>query len=189
MPFGTLYYKPLSPRSSWLIALAKYLGIEIDCKDVSNSPEFPSLFPLRRVPAFVTEKGFRLTEMIAIAFYFTQKAGKKEFFGITDEEKASNLRWVSFINSDLSNSAFALHTASTDEEKFKAFENFKSNMTFIDNQLSETKFLNGETPLLSDMYACCIFSAMEGYKIELNEFANIARYLAEIKSHQIGKIL
>ncbi|GAV30447.1 hypothetical protein PMKS-003961 [Pichia membranifaciens] len=189
MVLGTLYYYPAFPRSGWLVPLAKYLQLEITAKSSAESAEFSSLFMLKRTPAFISENGFKLTEMIAIALYFVQKSDKKEFAGVTDEEKALQVKWLSFFNSDVITSAFALARASTEEEKLKSSAKLEANLAFVDDQLSKTKFLSGETPLVSDMFAYVLFTVMKDYNLKIENSPNIDRYIDELKVHPLGKLV
>lgn len=189
MALGTLYYNPSFPRGSWLVPLAKYLQLEITTKNSAESAEFPSLFMLKKTPAFISENGFKLTEMIAIALYFVQKSDKKEFAGVTDEEKAIQVKWLSFFNSDVITSAFALVRASTEEEKLRCSAKFEANLALVDDQLSKTKFLSGETPLVSDMFAYVLFTALKDYNLRIENSPNIDRYFDELKEDPLGKLV
>lgn len=189
MALGTLYYYPNSPRSSWLLPLAKYLQLEIQAKSPTEAIEFPSLFMLKKAPAFISENGFKLTEMVAIALYFVQISGKKEFAGVTDEEKASQVKWLSFLNSDFLSSAYSVHTANSDEEKLKFLEKVKLNLAFVDEQLSRTKFLGGDSPLVSDMYAYKMLASMKAFGLPVENPANVERFYEAFKQHPLGELM
>lgn len=68
MSLGTLYGGP-SPRVRLLKALIGYFKLDIEIVNAKESAEFAELFPLKKIPAFVDAKGYRLTELIAIAYY------------------------------------------------------------------------------------------------------------------------
>ena len=68
MSQGTLYTFP-TPRSTILEALIKTYKIDVTVKAGAESEEFATYFPLKKAPAFVGPKGFKLTECIAIAYY------------------------------------------------------------------------------------------------------------------------
>lgn len=71
MAQNTLYVLPPSPRSVLILALAKYLKIDVDVVDITKSKDekFTKAFPLGKAPAFIGENGFKLHEVIAIAYY------------------------------------------------------------------------------------------------------------------------
>lgn len=69
MSVGTLYTSEISPRAKLLEALVKYFKLDVDVVDTKDFAQFAELFPLKKVPAFVDAKGYKLSELIAIAYY------------------------------------------------------------------------------------------------------------------------
>lgn len=71
MAQSTLFVLPPSPRSILAKALAKYFKVDVNVVDVTaaENKEFTSNFPLHKTPAFIGEDGFKLHELIAIAYY------------------------------------------------------------------------------------------------------------------------
>ncbi|KAI5862874.1 thioredoxin-like protein [Durotheca rogersii] len=71
-PFGTIYTKELNPRTTAILAVAKANGLDLDVVEVDTTnptPEFLKVNPLSKVPAFVGNDGYVLTECMAIAIY------------------------------------------------------------------------------------------------------------------------
>ncbi|QLL34193.1 hypothetical protein HG536_0G00500 [Torulaspora globosa] len=108
MSVGTLY-ACRSPRVRLVKALIKYLKLDIEIVNAAESAQFAELFPLKKMPAFVDAKGYKLTETIAIAYYFVSLASdekaKTTLLGGSAKEKADILRWASVANQEVS-SAF-----------------------------------------------------------------------------------
>lgn len=69
MSLGTLYSNEKSPRAYTLVGLIKHFKLEVEIVNAKESAEFAENFPLKKVPAFIDAKGFKLTEFPAIAFY------------------------------------------------------------------------------------------------------------------------
>lgn len=70
MSVGTLYTLTSSTRSQVLEGLLSYLSLDIKVVPAKeDEAQFAELFPLKKTPAFVDAKGFKLTEFPAIAFY------------------------------------------------------------------------------------------------------------------------
>lgn len=69
MSLGTLYISGSSPRTQFLQALIAYFKLDITCVTAKDDAKFGELFPLKKVPAFVDAKGYKLTETPAIAYY------------------------------------------------------------------------------------------------------------------------
>ncbi|QLQ80110.1 hypothetical protein HG537_0D01100 [Torulaspora globosa] len=104
MSLGTLFGGP-SPKVRLLKALINYFKLDIEIVNAKESSQFGELFPLKKFPAFVDAKGYKLTEVIAIAYYFVSLSEdeklKTALLGGSAKEKADILRWASFANSEL----------------------------------------------------------------------------------------
>lgn len=183
MSIGTLYYSPLSPRSNWFGTLCKYLEFDIELKEGSTVENFSELFPLNKMPAFVAADGFKLTETVAIAQYLVKNSSKPEFEGKTLKEQTLNLKWLSYINSDFFNSAYALYKAETDEQKSTALSGFQKNLKYVDDNLSKSKYLVGENATVCDVFTYNLFSVFSHFGIKYDDFDNIARWYGEMAKH------
>jgi len=66
-----------NPRSKAILAIAKENGLNLELVEISEkqskSPEYLKIHPLGKIPAFVSAKGYTLTECIAIAVYGEQR--------------------------------------------------------------------------------------------------------------------
>lgn len=71
MSQGTVYCFPGSPRSIFVDVLVKYFNLDINSVDVGSVEDATYIknFPLKKTPAFIGEKGFKLHEVIAISYY------------------------------------------------------------------------------------------------------------------------
>lgn len=189
--FGTLYYNPAFARSNWLLALSEFLDIKLEGKVSYESPEFNKLFPLERTPAFISSNGFKLTESLAIAYYLVNKSKNPEFSGITEEEKASNWKWYSFITSDMINLVSAiLDDSNSDKNLNKLSENFEKNLQYIDDYLSKNKYLVSDSIVICDIFARCFFIMIKGFKLDYSKYENINRFIEDVSIHPIfSKIL
>jgi elongation factor 1-gamma len=189
MSFGTIYDYPFSPRSNWISSLAKYLELDVKTVIAAETADFAKLFPLKKCPAFISSDGFKLTEMIAIIIYFISNSkSKKDFAGSTDKEKALNLRWLSFINSDYINAASIVLKAQSDEEKQKGIEAITNYSKYIDNELANTKyFASNENIFAVDVFAYQVFSCLPRFGIDLASYPNISSFLTNVSTHPIFK--
>ena len=185
MTFGTLYYHPDYARSNWLVALGDYLGLTIEGKVAADSTEFPESFPLKRTPAFISSDGFKLTESLAIAFYIVNSSSKPEIAGKTVQEQANNWRWYSYLTSDMVNHVGSIYFAKTEEEKASAVETMNKNLEYIDNRLSDSKFLVGDTILVCDIFARSYFRMLQHFKVDFSNYKNIENYVSVVAKHPI----
>ena len=183
MVFATAYINARSPRTNWITELGKYVGLEIESVATSEVPNYAELFPLKKIPALITADGFKLTEAIAIYLYIVAKSSKPEFAGVTEEEKADNLRWLSFFNSDFIASVvpmFGDDEAAKAESKIKATSLIK----YVDEYLKSapTKFLSSNEILVGDVFVYKLLSNFPFYK----EFERITEYMDAVKTHPIN---
>jgi elongation factor 1-gamma len=106
MPFGTLYTREHNARSTAIKAVAKANNLDLEIVNVASpaeaSAEHLKASGLGKIPAFVGEDGFVLSEAIAIAVYFTSQNEKTTLLGKTKQDYASILKWLSFFNTEVS---------------------------------------------------------------------------------------
>ncbi|KAG7885858.1 hypothetical protein KL938_000890 [Ogataea parapolymorpha] len=159
MPLGTLYTLPSSPRSSFLISLIKYTGLDIEIKD-RNAPEFEDQFPLKKCPAYLGDDGFHLTENLAIIKYITEISSKKyNWYGKDAKEEAKVWQWLSFFNTEFMPALcdWALPTVGilpyNAEQIQSGIERLEKLAGLIEKQLAKTKYLVGDEATLADLYA------------------------------------
>lgn len=186
MTSGTLYYNPKYPRGNWLPAFAKFLGLDIDAKYNADSPEFAELFPLKKVPAFITSEGLIITEVMAIAYYFVDKANKvEEICGKTPEQRAVDIKWFSFFNTDIVDAIVAVWLEKDESKKLEKKAKADGYYQYIDDELKNSKYLGGDKPLLCDFYAYTSIHGYAQFGFKYDDFPNIVKYVDSLKTHEI----
>lgn len=177
MIIATAYITPRSPRSSWFPELVKYLELEITfiTKD--------EVFPLRKTPAIVTAGGFKLTETLAIITYLVEVSSKPEFEGVTEEERALNLRWLSFFNTDVMQAFYSVNHANTEKARLDSMAKVLHLTGNVESCLQEgcTKFLSSNVVLVSDIF---IYHILIHIPI-LTQFPLVNRYFEAVQLHPI----
>ncbi|KAK3069523.1 hypothetical protein LTS18_000302, partial [Coniosporium uncinatum] len=106
MSFGKLYMAEGNPRSVVLQSVAKANGLELEIESfdlaAGGTPEeYKKINKLGKIPTFVGNDGYVLSECIAIAIYLTSQNEKTTLLGKTKKDYASILRWMSFANGEL----------------------------------------------------------------------------------------
>ncbi|KAH6655058.1 hypothetical protein BKA67DRAFT_224544 [Truncatella angustata] len=132
MSFGKVFTKERNPRTTAILAVAKANGLDIETVTVDTTkPEadFLKYNPLSKVPVFVGQDGYVLTESIAVAIYLTSQNEKTTLLGKTKQDYASILKWMSFFNTEV-----------------------------VENHLLNNTFLVGERITLADLFAVGIIS-------------------------------
>ncbi|KEY66193.1 hypothetical protein S7711_07650 [Stachybotrys chartarum IBT 7711] len=167
MAFGTLYSKADNPRTTAIKAVAKANDLELNFveADTANpSSEHLSANKLGKIPAFVGEDGFALSECIAIAIYFTSQNEKTTLLGKTKQDYASILRWMSFFNSEVLPTLGAWYLPllgrasynkkSVDDAQKAALKVLAT----VEEHLLHNTYLVGERITLADLFAAGIIT-------------------------------
>lgn len=80
MSQGTLYNSEKYARGILPVALIKYFNLDVNITNIETSDEFSKLFPLKKIPAYVGPKGYKLTEVIAVVYYCMFRIFEKKYF-------------------------------------------------------------------------------------------------------------
>ncbi|UZP44747.1 hypothetical protein NXS19_012559 [Fusarium pseudograminearum] len=89
MAFGTLFTRENNCRSTAIKAVAKANDIELNIVEAEKgnaTAEHLKANGLGKIPAFVGEDGFALSECIAIAIYITSQNEKTTLLGKTKQD-------------------------------------------------------------------------------------------------------
>ncbi|GAB0133355.1 hypothetical protein EsDP_00001767 [Epichloe bromicola] len=161
MAFGTLYTSSDNPRSIAIKAVAKANNLELNISEVEfGKPvaEHKKANGLGKIPAFVGEDGFALSECIAVAIYVTSQNEKTTLLGKTKQDYASILRWMSFFNSEIITSIVNWllplvgklpYNKKNVDDASKAAEQA---IDVVEQHLLHNTFLAGERMTLADLF-------------------------------------
>lgn len=187
MVFATVFYYPISTRSNWIADLGKYVGLEIEGKVKPEVENYEEMFPLNKCPAIITPSGFKLTETIAIYSYIINNSSKKEFLGVTEEEKATNIKWISFFNQDFMANVFPLMFSQDEALKKASSEKLDFLLNYIDNELKNktTKYLSSDEILVGDIFVSKTILSLPNYGYEISKYENVSAYLESVKTHPL----
>lgn len=168
MSLGTLYanfrVRSVVPRS-----LVNYLKLDVNIVDpATNEAQFAKDFPLKKIPDFISPKGYKLTEVMAIAYYLVKLSNdskrQAQLLGATLEEQSQIIRWQSFANSDLlPNIAYVFQSLKGDKPYIKKFVDDASGKVdqFVDvfeERLRDHTFLATEDISLADILSATAFT-------------------------------
>ncbi|KAF4974399.1 hypothetical protein FZEAL_8691, partial [Fusarium zealandicum] len=165
MAFGTLFTRENNARSTAIRAVAKANDIELNIVEAeAGNPTIEHLKAngLGKIPAFVGEDGFVLSECIAIAIYITSQNEKTTLLGKTKQDYASILKWLSFFNSEVLvrfgewigplKGAAPYNKKSVDDASKAALKAFG----VVEEHLTRNTFLVGERITLADIFAASV---------------------------------
>jgi elongation factor 1-gamma len=158
-------------RSTAIRAVAKANDIELNIVEAEKgnaTVEHLKANGLGKIPAFIGEDGFALSECIAIAIYITSQNEKTTLLGKTKQDYASILKWMSFFNSEVLPSLIAwfgplkgdapYNKKNVDDASKASLKAF----SVVEEHLIRNTFLVGERITLADLFAAGI--AVRGFQ-------------------------
>jgi elongation factor 1-gamma len=162
MAFGTLFTTGDNPRSTAIKVVAKANNVDltiVEADTTNPTVEHLKAHPLGKIPAFLGEDGFALSECIAVAIYITSQNEKTTLLGKTKQDYASILKWMSYFNTEIVpvlGSWFRplvgkdpYNKKSVDEASKRALKNVK----VVDDYLVRHTYLVGDRITLADIFA------------------------------------
>ncbi|KAH7318708.1 hypothetical protein B0I35DRAFT_432783 [Stachybotrys elegans] len=197
MAFGTLFHKADNPRSTAIKAVAKANGLELNLveADTTNpSAEHLKASKLGKIPAFVGEDGYTLSECIAIAIYFASQNEKTTLLGKTKQDYASILKWMSYFNSEalpaLGSWYLPLLGRSPYNKKNidEAIKTVQKIVNVVEEHLLTNTYLVGERITLADLFAAGIITRGFQYffdKTWRQEHPNVTRWYETVVNQPI----
>lgn len=190
----TFYTLDFSPRCYFLADLINYFKLDIKI-ETEATEEFKAAFPLAKRPAFIGEKGYKLTEFHAVFAYFVSLISKddlKTFNGKNQKEAAQVLRWLAVVNSDIIAAFVPPFLMATGKQPFnkkvsdESYATFEKYIAVIESRLAEFTYLATERISFADLYTASFVSGglqtILGAPF-LQKYPNIARWFNTVKSH------
>lgn len=168
MAAATVYVAPRI-RGILVEILVKYYKLDVKLASV-DEPEFEKNFPLKKVPALVADKGYKLHEIIAVIFYlldFLPEQEREALLAYKKENLPQVLKWLSFANSELLpnlSNAFGPLRGSAPYNKKQvdtALEKADANVAIFEERLTNFTYLVGERQSLADVFAAVL--AVRGF--------------------------
>lgn len=159
-----------------------------------KEPEFGDLNPMRRVPVLVFDDGTVLSESVAICRYFEETQPEPPLMGTDAITRATIEMWQRRMELEL---LFAVaqtfrhthpHMAALEDPQVPEWGEANrprvvSMMAFLDAELSDRRFIAGESYSIADITAMVACDLMKPAKIERPEsLTNLARWYDEVSS-------
>lgn len=188
-----LYFSPGACSLTVRIALhelnldVEYVKVDIKTKKLENGEDYFKINPKGAVPVLLTDDNQILTENVAILEYLVAFANNETLLpSVSDFRRFRVLEWLSFVSSDVHKSFSPLFdTRVPDDIKAEIFiPNLKKKLTFIETQLPNKTYLMGDTFTLPDCYLFTVMRWLRKFKIELQEWPNLAKYFDNLKNRE-----
>ncbi|KAG6010077.1 hypothetical protein E4U54_008432 [Claviceps lovelessii] len=161
MAFGTLFTVAENPRSIAIRAIAKANDLELNISEVEYgkpTAEHLTASGLGKIPAFVGEDGFTLSECIAIAIYVTSQNEKTTLLGKTKQDYASILKWMSYFNAEILEPLISWFLPLVGRQPYnkknveEASKSTQKALQAVEAHLLNNTFLVGERMTLADLF-------------------------------------
>ncbi|ODV58716.1 translation elongation factor EF-1 gamma [Ascoidea rubescens DSM 1968] len=160
---GTLYSPAASPRCPILNYIIDFYNLPV--KIAEKDDLFVKHFPLGKVPAFLgAGEKFKLHETLAILLYVVSLISRPgNLLGSTKNEYFEVLKWLSFINSDITteyvNAVFPVIGAYPYNEQrvLDGRKQLNKYAKVFEDYLGEQEFLVGTDVTLADYFAAVFF--------------------------------
>ncbi|KAJ4165074.1 hypothetical protein LMH87_006721 [Akanthomyces muscarius] len=197
MVFGTLFTTDENSRSIAIKILAKANNLDLNIiqANLGNAtPEHLAVNKLGKIPTFVDNDGFILSECTAVAIYIALQDDKTTLFGTGKKDYASILRWMSFFNTEVL-IPFAgwlrpllgkepYEKSSVDKCQVAALRAVKTVEEFLENRA----FLVGDKFTLADLFCASLlargFQFFFGTQWRL-EHPNVTRWYDHVTDQEI----
>ncbi|KAL4872634.1 hypothetical protein BDV12DRAFT_210529 [Aspergillus spectabilis] len=194
MSFGTLYTHNPTPRSTTILALAKFnnLDLKIIYADKKHKEAFAKLCeynPVGQVPTFVGADGYVLTECIPLTLYFaSQNNSPTTLLGNSNSDTLSILKWMSFANSDLFPAIGGVFLPLIGQRQVIRQDSEDSlramlqRCKHLDDHLKKRKCLVGESLTVADFFVVSMLTgAYAGFRKSMVEmFPELSRWYNEV---------
>ncbi|ODV61389.1 glutathione S-transferase [Ascoidea rubescens DSM 1968] len=160
---GTLYSPAASPRCPILNYIIEYYNLPVRIGEKDEL--FTKNFPLGKVPAYLgTDGNYKLHETLAILLYVVSLIKNPgNLLGATKDEYFEVLKWLSFINSDITteyvNAVFPVIGAYPYDEKrvFGGRAQLDKYAKVFEDYLASNSFLVGSGVTLADFFSAVFF--------------------------------
>lgn len=197
MAFGTLYTYNPNPRSFAIIAVAKFLSIDLDIvyierKNKKDQETLHKLNPLGQVPVFVGSDGFLLTECMAILLYLVGSQEPESIvLGSNRKDYYLILKWMSLANSDLLPAiggillprlGLPLAVRKNTQDCLRALH---ADLGLMEEKLQHSRYLVGDQVTLADLFTAgtMVFGVMVFHAMLKKKYPRVMEWFLEV--HEI----
>ncbi|KAG6064242.1 hypothetical protein E4U32_000414 [Claviceps aff. humidiphila group G2b] len=197
MAFGTLFTTSDNPRSVAIKAVAKANDLELKISEVefgNADAEHLKANGLGKIPAFVGEDGFALSECIAVAIYVTSQNEKTTLLGKTKQDYASILKWMSYFNSEIVSQFGNWFQPLLGKQPYnkknveEASKTVQTAIKVVEEHLLHNTFLVGERMTLADLFCAPLLNRGFQYffgKEWRNQNPNVSRWYETVVNQPI----
>ncbi|KAL1898397.1 elongation factor EF-1 gamma subunit [Ceratocystis pirilliformis] len=197
MAFGKLFTVAGNSRTTGILAVAKANNIDLEVVEAqigNATAEHLDVHGLGKIPALITEDGYKLFESTAIAIYIASQNEKTTLLGKTKQDYASILKWMSFFNTEIATQLARWTRPLLGAEPYnkKNVEDAQAAtlkaISVVEAYLVNNTFLVGERVSLADLYAAGLISGGFEYFFDVKfrqEYPATTRWFSTIIAQPI----
>jgi glutathione S-transferase len=137
------------------------------------------------VPVLELQGGQFLTENVAVLLYVADlnPAARLAPAPGATLERYRLLEWLAFISSEIHKGFSPLfHREATEALRIYAMGNLSRRLQWLDGQIGEAQYLNGDGFTVADAYLFTVLSWTNAVKIELATWPNVQRYYTQLSA-------
>lgn len=162
----------------------EYEAVNLKTKETEQGKDFRAINPKGSVPVLEFKKGEVLTENVVILQFLADDSKSIQLLPTLGHfGRYKVLEWLNYVTTELHKGFGPLfNPAIPQETKDQVFiPLLKNRFTFVNQTLSEKKFLAGETFTLPDAYLFVILMWAGNMKIALAEWPALEAYFMQLK--------
>ena len=161
--------------------------VDLTSKKTQSGQNFNTINPKGSVPTLVTNDNETLTENAVILQYLAD-INKAEsllpFIGNFKRYKV--LEWLNYVTTELHKGFAPLFNPNMPQEIKDTIyiPQLKTKFAYLNKNLEDKTYLNGEQFTLPDAYLFVVLTWSFYFKIDLNEWPNVMRFLKDVQARK-----
>jgi glutathione S-transferase len=183
-----LYYSPgacsLSPHIVLHEAGLAYTPVLASTKShkLQDGTDFYTINPLGYVPVLELDDGTRLREGPAIVQYLADQAPDKNLAPANGTFERYRLQgWLNFVGTEVhKNFGPLFNPKSSDDVKATAKANVTKRLEWVDGELAQRPYLNGDDVSVADFYLFVVTNWAKPVGLDIGALGNLAAFRARI---------
>lgn len=162
----------------------EFESVNLQTKKTETGDDFLKINPKGAVPTLILDDQQVLTENSAIQQYLADEHDAIKLLPpTTNFRRYRVIEWLNFISTDLHKGCSPLFNSKLPQEvKNEIFiPALKNKIDFVENHLSNNRYLLDEQFTLADAYLFVILTWLPHFKIELSNWSSVSRYFEELR--------
>lgn len=164
---------------------AEFESVDLKTKKTESGANYLSINSKGAVPVLAIENNEILTENAVIQQYLADTHQAHDLLPpLGNLKRYRVLEWLNYVTTEMHKGvAILFNPTLTDEMKNNVIKPMiKHKLNYLDHHFSDHKFLLGEQFTLPDSYLFVVLNWLQFFAIDINQWQNLARYFAELKT-------